>query len=150
MSEPADALTIRRAQPHEREALEELQRRASLALPDYREQLIASPDAISLPAEQVVLGQVLVAELDGRLAGFAAVLIDEREAELDGLFVEPELWRQGIGRSLADAATHAARRRGLSLRVTAAPGARAFYEACGFAVEGEEQTRFGPALRMSR
>ena len=150
MSKRAEALTIRRAESHEHDALEELQRRASLALPDFREQLLANPDAIELPIEQIVLRQVLVAELDGRVAGFAAVLIDEREAELDGLFVEPELWRRGVGRALADAATHAARRRGLSLRVVASVAARGFYERCGFTVEGEEQTRFGPALRMTR
>ena len=150
MSKRAEALTIRRAEPHEREALEELQRRASLALPDHREQLLANPDAIALPPEQVVLGQVLVAELGGQVAGFAAVVIDEREAELDGLFVEPELWRRGVGRALADAATHAARRRGLCLRVVADPAAREFYERCGFVVEGEAQTRFGPAIRMTR
>jgi hypothetical protein len=49
MSKRGEALTIRLANPDEREALEELQRRASLALPDYREQLQANPDAIHLP-----------------------------------------------------------------------------------------------------
>ena len=28
--------------------------------------------------------------------------------------------------------------------------AREFYEKCGFSVEGEARTRFGPAIRMSR
>ena len=39
---------------------------------------------------------------------------------------------------------------GMTLKVTANPRARAFYENCGFTVEGEEQTRFGAALRMTR
>jgi RimJ/RimL family protein N-acetyltransferase len=43
-----------------------------------------------------------------------------------------------------------ARRRGLSLTVVANPAARVFYEKCGFSVEGDEKTRFGPAFRMSR
>jgi len=34
--------------------------------------------------------------------------------------------------------------------VIANPAAREFYEKGGFTVEGEAQTRFGPALRMSR
>jgi GNAT superfamily N-acetyltransferase len=146
MSERADALRIRLALPDEREALEELQRRASLALPDYRQQLTAHPDAIALPIEQIDRGQVIVAELNGRIAGFAAVV----GGELDGLFVEPDLWRRGIGSALVEAATHQARRAGLSLSVTANPGARDFYERCGFAAEGGVATRFGPALRMSR
>ena len=146
MSKRADALGIRLARPEERDELEELQRRASLALPDYREQLIANPDAIHLPPAQVANGQVLVAELDGRAVGFAAVV----GGELDGLFVEPELWGQGIGRMLVDAATDAARRKGLALTVVANPTARQFYERCGFSLEGETKTRFGPGLRMSR
>ena len=146
MSKRAEALRIRLAQAGERQQLEDLQRRASLALPDYREQITAHPDAIGLPSEQIELGQVIVAELDGRMAGFAAVV----ENELDGLFVEPDLWRQGIGSALIEAATHQARRDGLALRVIASPTAREFYESCGFSVEGEAATRFGPALRMSR
>ena len=42
------------------------------------------------------------------------------------------------------------RRLGLALKVVANPRARRFYESCGFTVEGEEQTRFGPALRMTK
>lgn len=138
---------IRPAVSEERAALEDLQRRASLALGEYNEQLEAHPDAVQLPAGRVARGDVLVAERDGQIAGFAAL----DGAELDGLFVEPRLWRSGVGTALIEAAVHEMRRRGLSLvTVVANPSAQAFYEKCGFAVEGEEQTRFGPALRMSR
>jgi GNAT superfamily N-acetyltransferase len=144
-------MRIRLALPEEREALEELQRRASLALETYNEQLEANPDAIHLPAQQIALGEVIVAEVDGRIAGFAVVLDELNVAELDGLFVEPSHWRQGIGAALVHEAVHLARDRGLSLiTVVANPAAREFYEKCGFAVEGEAQTRFGPALTMSR
>ena len=146
MSKHADTITLRFARPEEHEALEDLQRRASLELPEYRDQLLADPDAIYLPEGQIANGQVIVAELDGEVAGFAAVV----GGELDGLFVEPDLWGGGIGKALVDAATHSARLRGLSLTVIANPRARGFYESCGFSVEGEEQTRFGPGLRMSR
>jgi GNAT superfamily N-acetyltransferase len=148
MSKRADtvSLRLRLARPEEHEELEELQRRASLELPEYRDELILNPDAVHLPPAQIANGQVIVAELDGEIAGFAAVV----GGELDGLFVEPDLWGSGIGRILVEAAVHEARERGLSLTVIANPRARGFYEACGFSVEGEQQTRFGPALRMSR
>jgi len=149
MSGPAD-LNIRLARLEERQALEDLQRRASLALEEYREQLEAEPEAIELPADQIERGEVIVAELGDRLAGFAAVLFDEELAELDGLFVEPDLWRQGIGAALIDVAVHEARRQGLSMTVIANPSAREFYEKCGFTAEGPAKTQFGPALRMSR
>ena len=146
MSNHADSLTLRVAEPHEREELEDLQRRASLELPEYREQLLDNPDAIHLPLSQVANGQVIVAELDGEIAGFAAVV----SGELDGLFVEPDLWGLGIGKTLVDAATHEARRKGFALSVIANPRARKFYERCGFSAEGEVQTRFGPGIRMSK
>jgi GNAT superfamily N-acetyltransferase len=146
MSDHAETITLRLARPEEHEDLENLQRRASLELPEYREQLLDHPDAIHLPLSQIANGQVIVAEAGGVIAGFAAVV----GGELDGLFVEPDLWGLGIGRVLVDAATHEARKKGLSLTVIANPRARLFYERCGFAYEGEEQTRFGPGLRMTR
>jgi GNAT superfamily N-acetyltransferase len=146
MSNLTDSLTLRLARPEEHDELEELQRRASLELPEYRDELIANPDAIYLPEGQIANGQVIVAEIGGEIAGFAAVV----GGELDGLFVEPDLWGGGIGRALVNAAAHEARKRGLTLKVIANPRARRFYEHCGFSVEGEVQTRFGPALRMSK
>ena len=146
MSEPADTFSLRRAEPEEHEALEQLMARASLELPDYREQLIANPDAIHVPPAQIANGQVIVAERGGHIAGFAAVV----GGELDGLFVEPDLWGTGIGRALVEAATDEARRSGVPLRVIANPSARRFYLSCGFKIEGEEQTRFGIGIRMSR
>ena len=139
-------MQIRLARIEEREALEDLQRRASLANDGDREALLAHPDAIELPAAQIERGEVFVAEEDRRVLGFAALV----GGELDGLFVEPEFWGRGIGRSLVETAVHEARHKGLSVSVVANPAALGFYEKCGFAVEGEAQTRFGPALRMSR
>ena len=145
------SLLLRLARIEERAKHEDLQRRASLALPEYREALLAHPDAIELPAKQIERGEVVVADVDGRIAGFAVVLDKDGAAELDGLFVEPDLWRRGIGSALVEEAVHAARNRGLGLvTVVAGPSAREFYETCGFTVEGAADTRFGPALRMSR
>ena len=139
-------MRIRPAQIEERELLEDLQRRASLANAEHRAALLAHPDAIALPAGQIERGEVLLAETEGRVAGFVAVL----GGEIDGLFVEPDLWGLGIGRALVEAAVHHARRLGLSVTVIANPTARLLYEKCGFVLEGEAETRFGPALSMSR
>jgi GNAT superfamily N-acetyltransferase len=145
-------MTIRAARPDEREALEQLQWRASLVAEEYREQLLANPDAIDLPAEQLAQGAVLVADLEAQTAGFAVVLPrQDGDAELDGMFVKPALWRAGVGRRLLDAAAALARSRGAAvLHVIANPAAVGFYEACGFAESGVEQTRFGPATTMRR
>ncbi len=146
-------LRIRLAGAEERDALEALQRRASLALPDYRDALLAYPEAIHLPADLIAAGRVLVAEDDGAVAGFAAWTggAAADEAELDGLFVEPARWRGGFGRALVEAvATEAARAGKARMTVVANPSALAFYLSCGFAEIGPARTRFGPALLLAR
>ena len=149
MSKRAE-VRLRPARAPERGELEDLQRRASLANEADRPHLEAHPDAIELPLAFVERGEVTVAEADGRIAGFAVVQAHDGFTELDGLFVEPERWRQGVGRALVDAATHEARRNGHALVVIANDAARGFYERCGFTLEGPAETRFGPALRMTR
>jgi GNAT superfamily N-acetyltransferase len=144
--------TYRLALPAERSALEELQRRASLIWEEDREALLAHPDAIELPLEQITDGRTVVAESVGTLLGFAVVLRrDDGDAELDGLFVEPTQWRQGIGRALVEQAERIAARDGAAnLWVIANTRALDFYGACGFVTVGEAQTRFRPAPRMRK
>jgi GNAT superfamily N-acetyltransferase len=147
----AGCTTVRAAEATEREALEGLQRRSSMHHPMYRAQLAAHPDAIELPAEQITAGLVRVAEQNGVVVGFAVLLDRSGDAcELDGLFVEPDRMRTGVGRELVEDAKRLARKRGATrIDVVANPQAEAFYEAVGFEPSGEAQTRFGPALRMS-
>jgi GNAT superfamily N-acetyltransferase len=144
------SLIVRDARPEERSALEELQRRASLYEPTYRAELLAHPDAIELPVEQIEAGCVRVAERKGAHVGFAVLLAaDQGACELDGLFVEPEHWRAGIGRRLIKDATEIARRRGATrIDVIANPDAVDFYLRLGFIPGQSVPTRFGPAPRM--
>ena len=143
---------IRSALISERQALEALQLRASLNNPGDREALLAQPDAIGVPLEQIDAGQVFVAEVAGSLAGFAVILPKEdRTSELDALFVEPRLWRRGIGRKLIDHCAETARTSGASaLYVVGNPHAEGFYRACGFKASGTAQTRFGVGLLLRR
>jgi len=145
-------ITIRLATPNEKKTLEDLQWRASLVWPEYREALLAHPDAIELPLGHIERNRTHVAERDGQVLGFSVVLIRPNgEAELDGLFVEPAAWKQGIGRFLVSEAERLAASEGAEwLTVIANPKARGFYDACGFELTGDEQTRFGPALAMRK
>jgi predicted N-acetyltransferase YhbS len=146
-----DATTIRPGRLSERDALERLQRRASMHGPLYRAQLAAHPEVVELPAEQIATGLVRVAEQGDVVVGFAVLLERSGDAcELDGLFVEPDRMRAGIGRRLVEDAKRIARERGAKrIDVVANPQAVAFYAAVGFEPAGEAQTRFGPAPRMS-
>ena len=151
-SENQSRPTVRLARHNERMMLEDLQRRASLMSEAYREQLLAHPDAIELPPEQMEDGRVFVAERQKVILGFCIVLTrSDGDAELDGLFVEPDVWKQGVGRMLvAHAAGIAASSGSRWLRVIANPEAMDFYVACGFELSGEEETRFGKALAMRK
>jgi GNAT superfamily N-acetyltransferase len=83
--------------------------------------------------------------------GFSVVITGPGGAyELDGLFVEPNHMRRGIGSSLVEDACERAWRAGATrLQVTAGP-AQVFYEKLGFRVVGTVETRFAPAVRMHR
>lgn len=145
-------IVIRPARQAERSSLEALQWRASLANSGDRDSLFANPDAIALPVEQIADGHVFVAQCDGVILGFAAVLTrPDGNAELDALFVEPSLWKRGVGRLLVEHCADVARGRAASiLHVVGNPHAEGFYAACGFRTTGAVETRFGAGLAMQR
>jgi N-acetylglutamate synthase-like GNAT family acetyltransferase len=143
---------IRRAMPSEREALEALQRRASLANVGDRDAILAHPDAIEIPLRHLESGQVYVAERGNAIVGFAAILPREGgDTELDALFVEPSMWRQGIGHRLVKHCEAVARSLGSrALCVIGNPHAREFYDASGFRKIGVIATRFGEGILYRR
>ena len=108
--------------------------------------------AIALPVEHIADGHVFVAHRDAVTIGFAAVLPRaDRDAELDALFVEPSLWKRGVGRLLVEHCADVARRRGARiLHVVGNPHAERFYVACGFNATGAVETLFGAGLAMQR
>ena len=143
---------IRVAVPSEQKSLEELERRAGLANPGDREGILAHPEVIEVPPEQIVSGDVFVLETNGIVAGFAAVnpRLDS-DTDLDGLFVDPPMQRCGFGRLLVEHCVGIARERGSRhLYVIGNPHAEAFYKACGFEQIGTAETRFRPAPLMRR
>lgn len=144
---------IRDATAGEAGALEDLQRRSSLVWEEQRAQLLAHPDAISLPVSMIRDATVRVAHDVNRVVGFSVTLatVGDGPAELDGLFVEPDLMRGGIGRALiADVVAGAEQRGVTAIEVTANPRAVDFYRRVGFRGGEPVSTRFGPGLRMRR
>ena len=143
---------IRRAVLSEQKELEALQLRASLTNAGDRDALLANPDAIELPIDQIAAGAVFVAERNGAIVGFAALLPrPDGDVELDALFVDPDVRRCGVGRSLVDHCVQIVRAQGsVALCVIGNPHASDFYTACGFNVVGTTATRFGPGLLMRK
>ena len=141
-------IDIRIAHPDDRLNLVELQRRASLAVEEGEilQRLQDDPSLIDLDEEMLANNEVLVAEIGERIVGFATIVAhDGNDAELEGLFVEPTHWRQGIGTALVHAIEREAAAWGASrLHVVANPHAMPFYQATGFVQVGERKTPLGP------
>lgn len=92
--------------------------------------------------EQATRGQrvYVIAKLDGRLVGYAGMILGVDEAHVTNIAVDPDWHRQGFGRQLMSYLLHAARARGyramtLEVRVTNV-GAQAMYRRFGFAPAG--------------
>ena len=67
------------------------------------------------------------------------------------MFVDPSVWRSGIGTLLMRHAEILAAAGGAKfLHVVANPRAESFYSSCGFVLFGEEATRFGIAHTMRK
>ena len=143
---------IRIAALSEKGELEEPQKVASLSNPGDRDAILANPDAIEIPTEQLASGRVFVAEKNGKVVGFAA--IDPRSDggwDLDALFVDPETRRLGIGRMLVEhCASIACKSGSIALDVIGNPHAEEFYRASGFKQTGLTKTRFGICLLLRK
>ena len=102
--------------------------------------------------ERTAPDDVLVAETDGVIAGYAALgqsiplASHSHVLEIRGLAVHPARQRCGVGRGLVEACIEQARSRGarkLSLRVLGGNvAARRLYESCGFMAEGVLREEF--------
>lgn len=147
-----NSINIRPALVDDHSVLFDLQWRASLTHDAYRDLLLQHPEAVDLPVPHIEDGNTLVAEVAGRIVGFAVVLrISESEMELDALFVEPESSGAGIGRYLVQKAEQRARAGGASsLMVIASPEVLGFYRRCGFEVVKETPVRFGTAFMLRK
>lgn len=140
------------AQMSQKAALEALQMRASLEWEEYRAALLANPEVVEVPADQISNEGVLVAIDRGAPTGFVALRSrEDGNAELDGLFVEPASWGRKIGTELVKAAEALALQMGCAtVHVVANPRAEGFYQRCGFERCGDSETQFGPAALMKK
>lgn len=142
--------TIRPARADDQPALLAIIWKTVMASERDRDTLLAHPEAVQVPVEQLTPATACVADAAGTAAGFAVVLLrPDGEAELDGLFVYPAMQRLGIGRRLVERTKELARAMGAStLHVVANDDALAFYRSVGFIETGVTETQFGRAPLM--
>jgi SAM-dependent methyltransferase/GNAT superfamily N-acetyltransferase len=143
---------IRLGRPSEREALGDLHRRSSYVWEEDRLNLDAHPEVLGVAPEAIAEERVRVAVgPGGDLVGFSVVAdATTGVCELEDLFVDPGVMRQGIGRALVlDAMSRAAGAGCRAMTVVAHPRNFAFYESLGFIAEQPVSTLFGgPAWRL--
>jgi len=142
--------TIRPARAEDQPVLLAIVWKTVMASERDRDTLLAHPEAVQVPLEQLTPATACVAEAAGSLAGFAVVLPrPDGDAELDGLFVDPAMQRLGIGRRLVERTKALARAMGApTLHVVANDDALAFYRSVGFVETGVTETQFGSAPLM--
>jgi GNAT superfamily N-acetyltransferase len=142
--------TIRPARAEDQPVLLAIVWKTVMASERDRDTLLAHPEAVQVPIEQLTPATACVADADGILAGFAIVLPrPDGDAELDGLFVDPAMQRLGIGRRLVERTKALARAMGApTLHVVANDDALAFYRSVGFVETGVTETQFGSAPLM--
>jgi GNAT superfamily N-acetyltransferase len=96
-------------------------------------------------------GRTRLAVVGEQIAGFSTLLLTERAAVVDDLFVHPDWQEQGVGRALVEDMSVTARRAGWgSIEVDANPHAQTFYSSVGFVPVGEVAVEYGSGLRMRR
>jgi GNAT superfamily N-acetyltransferase len=145
-------LTTRVATEADAEAMQEIFRAASLSNEGDRDELLAHPEFLLLPADLPASGRATVT-VDDDYGPVAFASLRETAAgvaELDDLFTHPDWRRRGAARLALDALVADARRRGIRrIEVTANTHAMGFYEAAGFRRIGTAATELRAAPRMA-
>jgi GNAT superfamily N-acetyltransferase len=132
------AVTLRRARPDEAGTLSELAF-AAKAFWGYDQAFMrACRDELTLDPDDLARRHVVVAELDGAVAGFYSLDSDPPAGELGNLWVRPGSIGTGLGRVLWRDAMAAAAAAGFEhLTIDADPNAEGFYLRMGAERVGE-------------
>jgi GNAT superfamily N-acetyltransferase len=143
--------TLRLARLDEAELLTELALRAKASW-GYDEAFMAQCRAeLTLTPEKFAAWTIWIAEIDGSVAGFAALRPNGEIAELEDFMVEPERQGRGVGRLLMQAFLSEARIRGFRRAgLDADPNAEPIYRRLGFETVGRAPSRSIPGRTLPR
>lgn len=131
------AVSLRKPWPNEKDALTALCLR-SKAYWGYDADFMRMCTQELQITDQSLNGKIIVAELNGSVAGLAEVNIKGDEGEIDKLFVDTSCMGNGVGRHLLDWCLAIARAADVKgLRIEADPGAVPFYQRMGAVQTGE-------------
>ncbi len=143
---------VRTALPGEEALLTELCMR-SKAHHGYDADFMAQcAPVLEVKGQDIAAGRVWVAQCKGPIVGTVAITPEgDGEAELDRMFVEPDVIGSGVGKALMRRAVKESRSIGVKkLMILADPNAAAFYERCGAVHVGDEPSDAIPGRRLPR
>jgi len=125
-------IEIRRATPDESDKLTALAHAAKRHW-NYPQEWIDSWEYdLTLTPEFIANNEVLVAVVDDIIAGCCALVVGERLAELEHMWIYPEQMGKGVGRALFEQTSRRAAQLGFSeFELSADPNAEPFYERMG-------------------
>ena len=104
---------------------------------------------LTISPEFISSNPVYVAEVDGKLIGFYALIIREARTELDHLWVAPDHLGQGVGKKLFIHAMHKAAGENVSaVELSADPNAEGFYQKMGARRIGEDYSEIDDQPRV--
>ncbi|HEV2780140.1 MAG TPA: GNAT family N-acetyltransferase [Actinophytocola sp.] len=142
-------VVLRAARADEAGVLSELALRSKAHWGYDAEFLAACRAELTLSPAEVAAGRVVVAEVDGTVAGFYTVDGAPPDGELGNLWVDPRAIGTGLGRRLWRHAVGTARAAGFTaLRIEADPHAEGFYLAMGARRVGQSRSASIPGRRL--
>jgi GNAT superfamily N-acetyltransferase len=149
LSEDLASLKIRKASPADADALTKIAYDAKRHW-GYPENWIQHwQDDLTIQPEFVAANQVFVAEREGDLLGFYALIMRDDKAELDHLWVAPAHMGTGVGKELfIDAMRRSAGENVSAVGILSDPNAAGFYQKMGAYRVGETETEIDGQPRV--
>ena len=144
-------MRLRRPEPHELPLLSALCLR-SKAVWGYDEAFLEACRAeLTIRAEELERTPLCVAEHNGAIIGVAQIVVDGAAADLQKLFIEPDVIGLGVGRSLFAWVVSTAKELGARcLTIDADPGAVGFYKRMGAVEHGSTPSGSIPGRMLPR
>lgn len=103
---------------------------------------------LTISSDFILDNHVYVAEEDGQIQGFYALIVSGDRAELDHMWVTPACIGTGVGKALfLDAMERAAALKVLAVEISADPNAAGFYRRMGATDVGETDSSFDGVTR---
>ena len=103
---------------------------------------------LTISSDFIHENHVYVAEENGQIQGFYALIVTGDKAELDHMWVKPTLIGTGIGKELfLDAMERAAALKVSAVEISSDPNAAGFYRRMGATEIGETDASFGGVTR---